>query len=713
MSSIKQILCHLHRKINKQNQQAKHDHDLMLAKFQIPQRFDSLLLENPKDWMRHKLRLSQTLPVTILDEASVLDKKNPQSPKQPIDSILLEFPETWVQDEFILPNRSTTDYFVNISLVLSKMNLKTKQVPRFGFSDTAPCLPDDNQICISFHSHGSEPRVWRVKESYIAPYFTFDRMGYSGFSELAQHPENFTNTIAQFPLKRAVEVVYNCKKMLIKKNLSKYHQPDISNMELPKDYVFYPLQTVVDTVAIFARITQTDAIWHLAEQSAKHGVALVLKRHPHCTDIKTQQAIEAVVKKYPNTHLIDASVNELIPNARAIVGANSGVLFEALIHGKPVYSFASSDFQLATIALQDNGDFAKVFARPAKQGDDIVRFLGWYLEEYCFRSDSLKQLENKIKTCLEASSLSIPPNAATRDYIKNVFRTLELARRHVITDNTPHYYAVDDVPKRIYSLWMQGEENAPELVKRNWQRWQRMNPEYELIILDKESSLAYLTDFPFDVSALPVQAYSDIIRLTLLMRYGGIWTDATVFPVKPLSQWLPMALEENGFFAYDRGLQDPRPISSWFLVATVDSLIMKKWYDLMRAYWFMPRSLDTTRDIYSAIANMRLDDLAPTPHYPYFWVEHLFAHLLKTDEACADAWDKVAKLSSIEPHKVQDLFIRETDGAMFFKKWRYQHGFISNRKQVEIQNCFAGAHMQKLTLYNKYPVPFLEKLADE
>ncbi len=105
---------------------------------------------------------------------------------------------------------------------------------------------------------------------------TFDRMGYSGFSELAQHPENFTNTIAQFPLKRAVEVVYNCKKMLIKKNLSKYHQPDISNMELPKDYVFYPLQTVVDTVAIFARITQTDAIWHLAEQSAKHGVALVL-----------------------------------------------------------------------------------------------------------------------------------------------------------------------------------------------------------------------------------------------------------------------------------------------------------------------------------------------------------------------------------------------------------------------------------------------------
>ncbi len=41
--------------------------------------------------------------------------------------------------------------------------------------------------------------------------------------------------------------------------------------------MFFILANVVDTVAIFARITQTDAIWHLAEQSAKkNGVALVL-----------------------------------------------------------------------------------------------------------------------------------------------------------------------------------------------------------------------------------------------------------------------------------------------------------------------------------------------------------------------------------------------------------------------------------------------------
>ncbi len=385
------------------------------------------LLQDPHDWLNHKLQLSQTLPVAILNE------KTPKNPKQNIGSVLLELPESWVRDEFILPNRSMTDYFANISLVLSKMNLKTEQVPRFYVSDTAPCLPADNQICLSFHTHGSEDRVWRIKRTYILPYFTFDRMGYSGFSELAQHPENFADAIAQFPQERAAAIVLDCKTTLIEKNQSKYDQPDISNMELPKDYIFYPLQTVTDTVAIFSRIPQMDAIWLLAEQSAKQGVDLVLKRHPQCSDAKTQKTVDAVVQKYPNTHLINASVNELIPNARAVVGANSGVLFESLVHGKPVYSFASSDFQLATIAVQDKDDFAKVFA--AKQPDDVIRFLGWYLEEYCFRSDNLEQLENKIKTCLETSSLSPPPNVATRTYIKNVFRTLELARRQVITNS--------------------------------------------------------------------------------------------------------------------------------------------------------------------------------------------------------------------------------------------------------------------------------------
>ncbi len=278
------------------------------------------------------------------------------------------------------------------------------------------------------------------------------------------------------------------------------------------------------------------------------------------------------------------------------------------------------------------------------------------------------------------------------------------------------------MPKRIYSLWMQGEENAPELVKRNWQRWQRMNPEYELIILDKESSLAHLTDFPFDVSALPVQAYSDIVRLTMLAHHGGIWTDATVFPVKPLAQWLPEAMGKNSFFAQvysEKFLKPQRPIGPWFLVATPTCPIMKKWYDLMRAYWFMPRTTipgDIGHVPKDPSADMRLDDLSPTPHYPYFWVHHLFAHLLKTNPDFADMWAEQEKtrLTTFKTvHAVQFWYVRETAKAGFFKKLRYRHGFIDDTKQAKIKNYFAGAHMQKLNWRHKYPLNLLERLADD
>ncbi len=290
-----------------------------------------------------------------------------------------------------------------------------------------------------------------------------------------------------------------------------------------------------------------------------------------------------------------------------------------------------------------------------------------------------------------------------------------------IDNNTPHCYALTEVPKRIYGLWMQGEENAPELVKCNWQRWKRLNPEYELIILDKESSLTYLTDFPFDVSTLPMQAYSDILRLTLLMRYGGIWTDATVFPVKPLSQWLPEAMGENSFFAqaYSEDFLKPqRPIGPWFLAATVDSLIMKKWYDLTCAYWFMPRSLIPENAGHvvpkDPSAAMRLDDLAPTPHYPYYWPHHLFAHLLKTNPDFADMWAEQEKtrLTTFETvHAVQFLFDRISTRK--FKKWRYANGFISRRRKKQIKGFFTYTHMQKMNWREKYPISLLEKLADE
>ncbi|MCA8834560.1 MAG: capsular polysaccharide synthesis protein, partial [Proteobacteria bacterium] len=106
------------------------------------------------------------------------------------------------------------------------------------------------------------------------------------------------------------------------------------------------------------------------------------------------------------------------------------------------------------------------------------------------------------------------------------------------------------IPNKIYCLWLQGRENAPELVRINFDRWERLNPDYELVVLDKTTAQPYLADFPIDPNKLTVQTFSDILRVRLLAQTGGIWTDASVYPVKPLSKWLHTHMQRQTFFAY-------------------------------------------------------------------------------------------------------------------------------------------------------------------
>ncbi len=128
-------------------------------------------------------------------------------------------------------------------------------------------------------------------------------------------------------------------------------------------------------------------------------------------------------------------------------------------------------------------------------------------------------------------------------------------------------------PRVIYSLWLQGSDQAPALVRSNWHRWQTLNPEYEVVILDKDTALRLTGELPADISKIPPQAASNLIRIALLRQYGGIWVDATALPVRPLADWLEPLVARSGFiaFAYDG---QTRPLANWFLAAEQGSLLV-------------------------------------------------------------------------------------------------------------------------------------------
>jgi hypothetical protein len=130
-------------------------------------------------------------------------------------------------------------------------------------------------------------------------------------------------------------------------------------------------------------------------------------------------------------------------------------------------------------------------------------------------------------------------------------------REHLAVDDRATKNAL--LPKNIYTLWLQGMESAPELIRLNFGRWARMNPCYQLEILDRKGVDDLLQDFPLGIDRLTPQALSDVVRARLLSTRGSIWVDASVMPTSPLDVWLPSLMTSSGFFAFEKPGPDRPP----------------------------------------------------------------------------------------------------------------------------------------------------------
>ncbi len=149
------------------------------------------------------------------------------------------------------------------------------------------------------------------------------------------------------------------------------------------------------------------------------------------------------------------------------------------------------------------------------------------------------------------------------------------------TPNTPPLRPLDtnkQIPKMLFMYWHQGWKNAPEIVKRCAATWQQHNPTWDIFFLDS-ASVSEKVKLPPAVKTLnlPLPALSDVIRICLLKKYGGVWADATLWCTRPLDDWIEVVSNPSGFFAYDKPGPD-RPISSWFLAAGKESRIVDFWY---------------------------------------------------------------------------------------------------------------------------------------
>jgi hypothetical protein len=143
----------------------------------------------------------------------------------------------------------------------------------------------------------------------------------------------------------------------------------------------------------------------------------------------------------------------------------------------------------------------------------------------------------------------------------------------------------------IWMCWFQGLKNSkiPPLNKKCIDKWIELNNrDWNINILSSSNIKDYIPEF-FDILSCKTISFtkqSDLLRALLLDRYGGVWVDASVYPVLPLSNFIDIILNDTKFFAYrflSRSI-DPkkgnRDISSWFLVCDqIKHYLISRWKD--------------------------------------------------------------------------------------------------------------------------------------
>lgn len=208
----------------------------------------------------------------------------------------------------------------------------------------------------------------------------------------------------------------------------------------------------------------------------------------------------------------------------------------------------------------------------------------------------------------------------------------------------------------LYMLWDRGLDAAPPLVQVCVARWKALNPDWDVRLKSGDELDAWIAALDVDTRAMPIQKKANLYRLGLLRETGGVWADATLYPTRPLSDFLPPLVGPSGFFAFV-GSEMRRPMDNWVLAAAGPGhLLVERSLALYADYWRSPRRRPRVYDLRwlwrtrrDAVWSVDPAGGRAHPASHYFAFQFHFAYLLRSDPDFAALWDRTPKRSGLAP----------------------------------------------------------------
>lgn len=150
------------------------------------------------------------------------------------------------------------------------------------------------------------------------------------------------------------------------------------------------------------------------------------------------------------------------------------------------------------------------------------------------------------------------------------------------------------VPHIIWVFWLQGLDAAPQLVQDCVAQMKRWAKDYEVRVVTSQNMAAYV-NLPEHIlrklhdGQITYTHFSDILRISLLARHGGIWMDSTLLLTGPLPRYITTG--SLFFFQPPRESDNPHVGSSWLIAATPHHPVAENVAKLLTAYWAQENKL--------------------------------------------------------------------------------------------------------------------------
>ena len=140
----------------------------------------------------------------------------------------------------------------------------------------------------------------------------------------------------------------------------------------------------------------------------------------------------------------------------------------------------------------------------------------------------------------------------------------------------------DTTPRVIWTFWDKGERNLPEFLRICLESWRHNCPDWQVVELSPSNVLEFLelgVDLPstfFEIDRPSLQ--SDVARLAVLARYGGIYTDISTLAMSNVAEQVRKVLDDGAsVYSYHNFAWLHDFVSAWFMACKPNEEVMIEW----------------------------------------------------------------------------------------------------------------------------------------